>query len=149
MLYFIYSQYIFISISWYKAKPNQYRLAIRAYSNRWLMWIMMKCSVGLQDIGISSRILSYLLIKVKNLQWRACLNCLPTRLRLQSRGAPSQGSCADVWFTTDIVSTFSLNVTKVLLVGNVFILYPLFSLLLIILLVALICVFGMMRVVLC
>jgi len=29
----IYSYYIFISISWYKAKPNQIRLAIRAYSN--------------------------------------------------------------------------------------------------------------------
>jgi len=31
--YYIYSQYIFISISWNKAKCNQYRLAIRAYSN--------------------------------------------------------------------------------------------------------------------
>ena len=31
--YYIYSQYIFISISWYKVKHNQYRLAIRAYSN--------------------------------------------------------------------------------------------------------------------
>ena len=29
----MYSQYIFISISWYKTIPNQYRLAIRAYSD--------------------------------------------------------------------------------------------------------------------
>jgi len=31
--YYIFDINIYISISWYKAKPNQYRLAIRAYSN--------------------------------------------------------------------------------------------------------------------
>jgi len=34
-----------------------------------------------------------LLIKVKNFLWRVCRNCLPTRLRLKSRGVLCQGSC--------------------------------------------------------
>lgn len=51
--------------------------------------------------------------KVKNFLWRACRNCLPTRVRLQTKGVRSPNQCVCVKTRLKIIFISSSCVAKV------------------------------------